>query len=78
MLYAQWEMRNVKCEMTDCGFPFDRDELYGKVCGEWSLLHSVPLAPTSHPRSVWWGHFFSETDYSALEYDRVLSKPGIT
>ncbi len=39
-------------------FPFDRYEVYGKVCGEWSLLHSVPLAPTSHPRSVWWGHFF--------------------
>ena len=45
-------------ELTNCSFPIDRHELYGKVCGEWSLLHSVPLAPTSHPRSVWWGHFF--------------------
>ena len=62
-------------ELTNCGFLIDRHELYGKVCGELSLLHSVPLAPTSHPRSVWWGHFF---DYSALEYVRVLSKPGIT
>jgi hypothetical protein len=42
-------------------FAIDRHELYGKVCGEWSLLHSVPLAPTSHPRSVWWGHFFRTT-----------------
>ena len=39
-------------------FPIDRHELYGKVAVEWSSLHSVPLAPTSHPRSVWWGHSF--------------------
>jgi hypothetical protein len=52
MLYAQCEMRNVNCELTNCSFPIDRDDLScGKVVGEWSFL--APLgAPRPHQPSA--------------------------
>jgi hypothetical protein len=70
-------------ELTECSFPIDRDDLScGKVVGEWSSL--APLgAPRPHQPSALGlvGAFLCVLlglDYSALEYVRVLSKPGIT
>jgi hypothetical protein len=63
-------------------FQIDRDDLScGKVVGEWSSFAPLGAPRPRQPSAlglVGASSFWTETDYSALEYVRVLSKPGIT
>jgi hypothetical protein len=50
--------------LTDLHFAIDRNDLYGKLPGGWSLRSSIrcPSAPTSHPRSIRWGLFLGRVN----------------